>query len=195
VGCQALAQLKEDPDLKDIPLVVVTVVNEHAQGYTLGAAEYLQKPISREQLLEAVTRLLPSGTDQPILVVEDDEATREGLQRILESRDLPVCSVTNGREALEVLTNGLPALVLLDLMMPEMDGFQLMETFQSHEEWRRVPVIVLTAKDLTEEDMGRLQKPQIQKVLRKGSYSRDELVAAVRNFALRVVHTQSGESS
>lgn len=188
-GCRLLSQFKEDPALKDVPLVIVTLKDDQVKGYTLGPAEYLQKPITRDQLLEAIARLIPERTDAPILVVEDDEATREGLERILESQDFDVHSAINGKEALAAIRHTLPRLVLLDLMMPEMDGFQLMEAFQSREEWRAIPVIVLTAKMLTEEDMVRLGQPQVQKVFRKGAYSKDELVHAVHTYAMRVAGT------
>ncbi len=192
-GCSMLSDLKEDPALKDIPLVVVTLLNDEVKGYTLGPAEYLRKPISKEQLLEAITKLLPGQIDQPILIAEDDEATREGLRRILEGKGWSVHTAANGREALDELQVEAPSLLLLDLMMPEMDGFRLLEEFQSRSEWHRIPVIVLTAKQLTEADLVRLQQPQVQKVFRKGSYSKDELVEAVRRYAMRALHgSESG---
>ena len=187
-GCQTLTQLKDDPDLKDIPLVVVTVMNNHAEGFTIGAAEYIHKPISSEQLLEAISRLLPKEIDLPILIVEDEDHVREGLCRILEGNGLPVCGVASGKEALEQLEHEHAGLVLLDLMMPEMDGFQVMEAFQSHEAWRKIPVIVLTAKELTEQDMLRLQTHQVREVIRKGTRSNDELVEAVRLHAVRAIN-------
>ena len=186
--CQVLSLLKEDPDLKHIPLVVVTFLNDRTLGITLGAEEHiLQKPIEKGQLLEMIAKLLPRCLDLPVLVVEDDEATREGLRRILEGQGLLVRAVTNGKEALQQLGYGIPSLVLLDLMMPEMDGFQLMEEIQSNAAWRRIPVVVLTAKDLTQEDVQRLQKPQVQKIFQKGRYSKEDLVSVVRRFALQIL--------
>jgi CheY-like chemotaxis protein len=196
-GCSMLSDLKEDPILKDIPLVVVTLLDERIHGYTLGPAEYLRKPIAKEQLLDAIARLLPGPMDEPILIAEDDEATREGLKRILESRGWIVQCASHGREALALLEQSPTSLLLLDLMMPEMDGFRLLEEFQSRAEWNRIPVIVLTAKQLTEEDLARLQQPQVQKVFQKGSYSKDELVEAVRRYALQAMknfESSSGKS-
>ena len=194
-GCSMLSDLKEDPSLRDIPLVVVTVQDEHVQGYTLGSAKYLRKPVTREQLLGAIERLLPDRTDRPILIAEDDEATREGLRRILETRGWRVQSARNGQEALDLLEDKAPSLLLLDLMMPEMDGFRLLEAFQSRAEWRRIPVVVLTAKQLTEEDWSRLRQPQVQRVFHKGSYSREELVEAVRRYTLRAIQDADTEDA
>jgi CheY-like chemotaxis protein len=186
-GCNLLSDLKEDPTLKDIPLVVVTMLNESVQGYTLGPAEYLRKPISKEHLLDAISRLLPGQLAEPILIVEDDDATREGLKRILESRGWSVRCASHGQEALDLMSHIPTGLLLLDLMMPKMDGFRLLEAFQSRKEWHQIPVIILTAKQLTEEDLARLQQPQIQKVFHKGHYSKDELVEAVRRYALKAI--------
>ena len=186
-ACRLLVEIQERADLKRIPIVVIAMMDDHPMGFTLEAGQFLQKPVSRDQLLEAVLRVLPGGTPLPVLVVEDDEATREGLQRILEGQGMAVELAKNGTQALQRLQSAPPGLILLDLMMPEMDGFQLMEACQSRAEWRKIPVVVVTAKDLTPEDLARLRRPQVQKILRKGNYSKDELVETVRRHALLAI--------
>jgi signal transduction histidine kinase/CheY-like chemotaxis protein len=189
-GWQVLTRLKADEDLKHIPVVVVTVLDDRAKGFALEAADYLQKPINREQLIASISRILPEREVAPILVVEDDEATREGLRRILEAEGLRAISTTDGLRALDVLRHQQPSLILLDLMMPEMDGFQLLEELQGRGEWRDIPVVVLTAAELTVKQRERLCQPQIHQILRKGAYSRVDLIEVVRRFAIRTVETR-----
>jgi signal transduction histidine kinase/CheY-like chemotaxis protein len=184
-GWEVLAQLKADPDLKRIPVVVITILEDQALGFPLEAAEYLQKPVSREQLMAAIAHLLPEGRNPSALIVEDDEATREGLRRILANEGLQIQCARDGLKALECLKNQRPDLILLDLMMPEMDGFQLMEEIRRHEDWQGIPVVVLTAAELTEPQRQSLRDPQIQQIIKKGSYTRHELVEVVRKFALQ----------
>jgi len=189
-GWQVLGRLKADPALKHIPVVVVTVLDDRAKGFALEAADYLQKPINREQLLGAISRILPAREVAPVLVVEDDEATREGMRRILEGENLRTFCAPDGLKALDVLRHHQPSLILLDLMMPGMDGFQLMEELQERPEWKDIPVVVVTAAELNVKQRERLCQPQIHQILRKGAYSRYDLIEIVRRFALRTVESR-----
>jgi signal transduction histidine kinase/DNA-binding response OmpR family regulator len=189
-GWQVLASLKEDPELAPIPVVIITIMEDRAKGFTLGAADYLQKPITRDQLLSILSRLLPNRGPSPILIVEDDDATMEGLKRILENEGISTRCARNGWEGLMSLQEEVPGLILLDLMMPGMDGFQLISEMQTHANWCDIPVVVLTAKDLTPEDLTRLHKPQVHQVFRKGACSRDELVEAVRASTIRLADSR-----
>ncbi len=184
-GWQILTQLKADPELKHIPVVVITILDDRAKGFSLEASEYLQKPINREQLLDVIDRLISDKRVAPILVVEDDEAAREGLKRILASEGINVHGSRDGTQALEFLRSNTPILILLDLMMPGMDGFQLLEELQRDDDWRRIPVIVLTAMELPPETRARLSAPQIHQVVQKGACSRTELIEVVRKHALQ----------
>ncbi|HWQ11073.1 MAG TPA: response regulator [Holophaga sp.] len=118
-------------------------------------------------------------------MVEDDAATREGLVRILHGAGLHAQAAEGGLQALALLRQSRPGLILLDLMMPGMDGFQLMETLQGSVELRTIPVVVLTAMELTPEVRARLRMSQIHRIIGKGTYSRDELVDVIRRYALR----------
>ena len=189
-GWEVLTRLKADPALKHIPVVVITILDDRARGFTLEASEYLQKPINREQLLETVRLLIPDPREAPILIVEDDEATCEGLARILTAEGMRSHPAGDGRQALEVLRGLVPRLILLDLMMPGMDGFQLMEELQKDETLRKIPVVVLTALELTPQMRARLSLPQVHQVIRKGAYSRSELIEIIR----RCARQSTGES-
>src|SRR5262249_15803987 len=116
----------------------------------------------------------------PVLLVEDDDEMRELLRRQLEKEGWSVTEAANGRLALERLAEEPPGLILLDLMMPEMDGFQFIATRREHEAWRSIPVVVVTAKELSAEERGRLNG-YVEQILQKGAHSRDELLRVVRN--------------
>jgi CheY-like chemotaxis protein len=165
-GWSVLSVLKNDPDLGEIPIVILTMVDNKNLGYALGATDYLMKPIDRDRLA-AVLRKYSRLRCDPILVVEDDPNTRDLLRAILTKDGWSVQTAENGRVALEKATNTRPGLVLLDLMMPEMDGFAFLEEFRKLPSTGEVPVIVLTAKDLTGEDRKRLNG-HVKKIMAKG---------------------------
>ena len=177
-GWAVLSALKADRDVADIPVVMLTIVDDRNLGYALGAAEYLTKPIDRERL---VTVLEKYRQDRPVLVVDDDVEVRQLLRRMLEPEGYAVVEAEHGRAALERLHDVSPSVVLLDLMMPEMDGFEFVAEFRRREAWREIPVIVVTAKDLSRHDRERLNG-YVQKILQKGTHSRDELMAEVREL-------------
>ncbi len=148
-GWAVLSDLKADPELADIPVVMLTIVDNKNLGYALGAADYLTKPIQRDRLLAILTKYCPPSQPATVLVVEDDVETQEVTRRLLEKAGIQVMVAENGRVALERLAEGQPGLILLDLMMPEMDGFQFVDHVRQHEAWRAIPIVVVTAKDLT----------------------------------------------
>jgi GAF domain-containing protein/CheY-like chemotaxis protein len=177
-GWAVLSALKAEPALADIPVIMLTIVDDRNLGYALGAAEYLTKPIDRERL---VTVLEQHRRDRPVLVVDDDAGLRQLLRRMLEPEGYVVVEAENGRAALERLSEVRPSVVLLDLMMPEMDGFEFVAEFRRHEAWRAIPIVVVTARDLSREDRQRLNG-YVQKILQKGAPDRDALLAEVREL-------------
>lgn len=188
-GWSVLASLKSDIDLAEIPVIMLTIVDNKNFGYALGAAEYLTKPIDRERLSSVLLRYRGNAANSA-LVVEDDAASREMLRRLLENDGWIVEEADNGRTALDELSRKPPSIVLLDLMMPEMDGFEFLSEMHLHQDWRSIPVIVITAKDLTEEDRARLNG-HVSRVLQKGLYSRDELLEEVSRLVAARVHKQA----
>jgi signal transduction histidine kinase/DNA-binding response OmpR family regulator len=177
-GWAALGALKADPQLAGIPVIVVTVLDEKQRGYALGAADYLTKPVDRDRLAAVLARHRPDRAGGTVLVVDDDPEVRQMIRRLLTREGLEVTEAATGRAALERLADGPPVLILLDLVMPEMDGFQVVEALRQHPVWREIPVVVVTAKDLTAEDRARL-RGGVETILQKGSFTRDELCRTV----------------
>ncbi|QZZ19186.1 response regulator [Leptothermofonsia sichuanensis E412] len=189
-GWTVLSSLKADSDLADIPVIVLTIVDNKNLGFALGAADYLTKPIDYKRLaivLERYQPNRPAAEPSPVgqvLITEDDPTTREMFHRILAKEGWAIAEAENGRVALEQVAEVKPDLILLDLMMPEMDGFQFIRELRNQPDWRQIPVVVVTAMDLTPAD--RLQlNGYVERILEKGAYTREELLGEVRDL----VHT------
>jgi CheY-like chemotaxis protein/anti-sigma regulatory factor (Ser/Thr protein kinase) len=186
-GWTVLRALKSSKDLNRIPVVIVTMTDDMAQGFALGAAEFLVKPVDRARLLSIVERLRPTSAPIHVLVVEDDPASREMLTRLLAGANCQVGVAANGVEALHELSQKPPDLILLDLMMPEMDGFEVVAAMQNNERWRSIPVVVITAKDLSDEDRARLNG-HVARIFRKGTIARDELLTELGSLLENQAH-------
>jgi signal transduction histidine kinase/DNA-binding response OmpR family regulator len=184
-GWSVLAALRQDPELADIPVIMVTIVDEHRRGIALGAAGYLTKPIDRERLHRLVSRFRASVPPTCVLLVEDDAVQRERMRAWLEGPQWAVREAANGREALDRLQQGKPDVILLDLMMPEMDGFAVVAALQKEADWRDIPVIVITSLDLDAKDRERLNAG-VQLVLVKERFRPADLVERIR----RLVHSK-----
>jgi signal transduction histidine kinase/CheY-like chemotaxis protein/ligand-binding sensor domain-containing protein/protocatechuate 3,4-dioxygenase beta subunit len=179
-GWTVLSSLKSDPELASIPVIMVTIVGDKELGFALGASEYLIKPIDRNQLVLVLKRYLHDQPDGQVLIVEDDANLREMLRRTLEAEKWQVAEAEHGLAALESIRARKPAVILLDLMMPVMDGFELLAELRKSEDWRNVPVVVITAMDLSPEDRRRLAG-LTQRILEKGAFVREELAREIRN--------------
>ena len=177
-GWAVLSELKADPELADIPVVMLTIVDDKNLGYALGAADYLTKPIQHDRLLAILEKYCPVSEPATVLVVEDDVETQEVIRRLLEKAGIQVVAAENGRVALDRLAEGQPRLILLDLMMPEMDGFQFVDHVRQHEAWRHIPIVVVTAKDLTPEDRLRLNG-FVTEIIQKDARGREEFLSEV----------------
>jgi CheY-like chemotaxis protein len=178
-GWAVLKALKADRATASIPVVMVSMVDDKEIGYALGASDYVIKPFDREKLAATLARYKCAAPPCPVLVVEDDPATREVIRRTLEGDGWQVTEADNGRAALSAVASKVPDLILLDLMMPEMDGFEFVSELRRNEAWRRVPVVVVTAKDLSRDDRERLDG-YVRKIFQKGDFSRDELIREIR---------------
>jgi CheY-like chemotaxis protein len=192
-GWAVLTALKASQATADIPVIMLTILDDQNKGYTLGAAEYVSKPLDRERLLKILAKYR-KGDGQRVLVVDDDEAARAAMRRLLEGEGWAVSEAENGRVALDCLAKLRPVAILLDLIMPEMDGFEFIRGMQSREELNRPPVIVITAKDITTEDRLRLNG-YVEKILEKGSCSREQLMREVRDMVATCVRNGAAAKS
>jgi CheY-like chemotaxis protein len=178
-----LASLKADAELCSIPVVVVSMVEQQDTAYVLGAADYIVKPLSRDRLRHLIDRFCLSG-QKHLLVVEDDPDMRNLLRQTLEKEGCYVVETEDGAAALESLKTHKPDLILLDLQMPRMDGLTFAHEIRTHEDWRTIPIVVITAKDLSAEERLKL-KGYVQRIVEKGRYTRDELMAEIRKLLSR----------
>ena len=156
----------------------------------MGASDYLTKPINRDRLHATLARYRAGQPCGTVLVIEDDELTRDQVRRALEGDACTVITAANGREALERLAQTRPDVILLDLLMPEMDGFAFAEELHKHVAWRSIPTVVMTNKDITTDDLQRLHG-FVETVVRKSEYSRDELLSKVRGLIMAYAHPVS----
>jgi CheY-like chemotaxis protein len=185
-GWAVLTVLKADPVTAHIPVVMLTVADDKNLGFALGATDFLIKPIEWDRLITILEKYSPKLASSRILVVEDDPATREMFRRAAENHGWKVTEAENGLVALERIRQEMPGVILLDLMMPEMDGFTFMEELRRQPEYRQIPVVVITAKDLTDEDRRRLNGHVIQ-ILQKGGYSTQKLLDEINYLLTNMV--------
>jgi signal transduction histidine kinase/CheY-like chemotaxis protein len=180
-GWSVLAALRQDAELAEIPVIMVTIVDEQRRGVALGAAGYLTKPIDRERLNRIVGRYRSQARPARVLLVEDDDIQRERARAWLQDQHWVVEEAANGRDALARLRANRPDVILLDLMMPEMDGFAVVAALQQEPAWKEIPVIVITARDLAAADRERLNSG-VQSVLVKEQFRPAELVERIRGL-------------
>jgi signal transduction histidine kinase/CheY-like chemotaxis protein/HAMP domain-containing protein/putative methionine-R-sulfoxide reductase with GAF domain len=193
-GWTVLAALKGDPALADIPVVIVTIVDEQRRGIALGAAGYMTKPIDRDRLVEILSPHRRATESSTVLVVDDDEEQRGLVRELLGAKGWTVREAANGRLALDALAKGVPDIVLLDLMMPEMDGFEVVAALQANPAWRDIPVVVVTALDLSAEDRRRLNGG-VEQILSKSAYAPGELITRVGALLAEVKRSPSPQPS
>jgi CheY-like chemotaxis protein len=191
-GWAVLSDIKSDPKLMDIPVVILTILDKKQMGFALGASDYLTKPIDRERLLHTLRRYERESAAEAlkeayVLVVEDDDSARRMLRRTLQLAAWKVMEAADGYEALEKVAEQEPALILLDLMMPKMDGFTFIKELRKNPAWHDIPIVVITAKDLDGDEQERL-KGTVEQILQKGGYRREELLREVRDHIFTQMH-------
>jgi CheY-like chemotaxis protein len=175
-GWAVLRTLRADPELGDLPVIMVTVLDEQNLAFSLGATDYLQKPVDWVQLKEAMERFRPKAHDGPVLVVDDDGDLRALMASQLTRDGWQVVTAADGRAGLAAVGEHRPRLILLDLMMPELDGFGFLRLLRTRPEWYDIPVVVLTAKDVTADDFRQLAG-QADRVVQKAGLSFSDLSA------------------
>src|SRR5437773_445662 len=180
-GWAVLSTLKSEPELRDIPVVMLTIVDDNNLGYTLGASDYMIKPVDRERLTEILAKFRDISSPRSALVVDDEEADRKMLTQILEKERWNVVQAENGLVALERIAKERPDLILLDLMMPKMNGYQFLAELRKHDEWRSIPIIVVTARDMSTEERIALDG-YVEKVLPKHALTEDALLTEIQDL-------------
>ncbi len=192
-GWSVLAALKADDNLADIPVVVHSIREDRELGFMLGASEYLVKPVDRRRLLAVLHRHLNTADDL-VLVVDDDEPTSRLISRVIKRQGWRAVEAGNGFEALEELARETPSAILLDLMMPQMDGFTFLEHLHANKLWQDIPVVILTARDLTAEERERLNG-SVLRIVEKSGVNRDRLLDEVRRTLEKALHVSAEKHS
>ena len=185
-GWDVLARAKADPVLREIPIVVVSMMDERGRGFALGATDFLLKPIDAATLLGTLRRVIQtiggSGVDPvTLLAVDDDPMALELLRASLEPAGFTVLTAGDGAEGLEMARLAQPDLIVLDLMMPELDGFAMVEALRADARTATIPIIVLTSKTMTSDEKAVLNG-RISHLARKGDFNRSEFLALVRGL-------------
>jgi signal transduction histidine kinase/DNA-binding response OmpR family regulator len=167
-GWEVLGELKGDPETCEIPVIMVTMTDDRNLGYALGATEFLTKPVRRDQLVALLDRYATGSGERHALVVDDKAENREVLRHVLEGEGWGVSEAPNGQLALEEVASEPPTLILLDLMMPVMDGFDFVSEMRRRDPASEIPIVVVTAKDITDEDRRRLNGGVVGLIEREG---------------------------
>jgi PAS domain S-box-containing protein len=180
-GWEMLYRLRNAPETSKIPIVVVSIVDQRQLGFSLGAAEYLVKPVSKEILLEALGRhIIADGkTSFTCLVIDDDQETLRLVSEVLDSVGCSPVTIDNGREALHFLKDHKVDVILLDLLMPEMDGFEVLRRVKESPELQNLPIVIMTAKEITQAEREVLER-QSRGLIQKGDKWKGNLLASIR---------------
>ena len=182
-GFEALLSLKNAPDTANIPIIVVSILDQQKMGFALGAADYLVKPVDRMLLAQTIRKHVQPQEKEPcrVLIVDDDPTALDLLGTVLRSVGYEIHTTSSGSAALELLSQIPVNGILLDLLMPEMDGFELLEHLKENDRLKEIPIIILTAKNLTEDDVA-LLKHEAKALFQKGSSWRDELLVTLNKM-------------
>jgi signal transduction histidine kinase/CheY-like chemotaxis protein len=190
-GWDVLARLKADPATASVPVVIVSMIDERGRGFALGAAEYLVKPVDRERFLSALERYVPARSERPtIVVIDDDPMDLDLVDAVLTPAGYSVLRAAGGEEGVALVGREQPAVVLLDLLMPGIDGFAVIDRLRADPATAEVPIVVLTAKEMTPDDRERLAG-QIDYLAQKGAFGAKQLVALVGHLCESGSHRET----
>jgi CheY-like chemotaxis protein len=184
-GWDFLIRLKADSGTASIPVVVLSIVDERGKGFALGATEYLVKPVDRDELVRAVRHVVHTSSqevrDITVLAVDDDPIVLQLMDAVLGSKDVTVVKARSGREGLDLARTRHPDVIVLDLLMPDLDGFEVLEELKRNPETEHIPIIILTSKTLSHEEKERLNG-RANYLKQKGDFNRAEFVAYLRSL-------------
>ena len=169
-GWAVLQEIKNDPELTTTPVIMYTMLDERNFGLAIGASEYLLKPVSKEKILQVLERYKHKSSHKYILLVDDNPDLLDMASRAIQKAGWKVQTAENGKSALSMVECEPPSIIFLDLMMPVMDGFEFLAVFQNREEWKHIPIVIITSKDLMAEERQQL-KGVVKKVIQKGDFT------------------------
>lgn len=189
-GWEVLAELKSLPETKDVPVFIVSIVENRPFGLNLGAIEYFVKPVNKEQLVEAVRNVMAKTEREPkamtVLVVDDEPQTVELLTDSLRTEGFSVLQAYGGQQGIDLAIEKHPDVIILDLMMPEVNGFDVVQQLRAHPEAMEIPILIFTAKDLTEEDRQKLEG-HVQAIALKSGSGKEDLVRELERLVKRKI--------
>jgi len=177
-GWQVLRELKANPKTRDIPVLIHSMIDNKPLAFSLGALDYLPKPAEPRTVLSLVNKAVKSK-DKHVLLIDDDEEYREVLGKILGDEGFSVVQAKSGKEAMEKLREARPALILLDIRMPEMDGFEFLRHLRQADQWKSIPVTILSGAELTNEQLTEVNKQMIDYV-RKSDLTLDNITHTIK---------------
>jgi len=184
-GWDVLSELKNSRETVDIPIIIVSIVDNKELGYSLGAADYLMKPVDRQKLINTVNTITSNlnAKDKPmkILVVDDEEKAVKYISTVLNGAGFKVLTAYGGKAGIELAINNNPDLIILDLMMPDISGFDVVEHLRKHPVARSIPIVICSAKDITPDDKKELNG-NIMAIVQKGSHTKEELLLEIQNI-------------
>ncbi|MBN2004941.1 MAG: GAF domain-containing protein [Anaerolineae bacterium] len=191
-GWEVIQDLQADPDTHDIPVIICSIKSEIDKGFSMGVSDYLVKPINEQDLLDALTRLGKPSEEGHILVIDDNADDRKLLHRILSDVGYQVMEASGGAEGVSLIHTSPPSLIILDLMMPDVDGFAVLENLKTNTATCRIPVVVVTAKELTQSEKDMLHQ-RVEALLQKGIYDQEQLLQDV-TVALKSIRKSTAEA-
>lgn len=184
-GWDVLSELKNSQDTADIPVVIVSIIDNKDLGFSLGAAEYLIKPIDRTKLIDTVNACIPTGKGAgrhlKILVIDDEEKAIKYMGAVLENAGFEVVKAYSGRAGINLALNSNPDLIILDLMMPDVSGFDVVEKLRTHPSAKGIPIIICSAKDITPEEK-KVLNGNILAIVQKGAHTKEDLLSAIKKI-------------
>lgn len=194
-GWTVLQELKAAPETSHIPVIITSVLQDDGMGFSMGAADYIVKPISRQQLLERLEKLhefTAKGRISAVLVVDDDRQFVELVATMLEDQSFSITKAYTGLQAIECATKQKPDLIFLDLLLPDISGFEIVEFLKMEETTKDIPIVLVTAKDLSDEEK-RLLDGKIEAIAQKGHYGKNDFLSEIKRIE-RLVTTRKGEA-